>query len=785
MPLLSTRAAASSAGYGQNLNAGQNVFNAYGYAPFYDSAYERLGNFEVSADGTALFCVSADFISGISLYSWAVHSYIRDVATGRVTFVSTTILGNYGTSSVAFLTISPDSKNLYVTVANNPTSTIDSTNVLFQYNINSTTKNISALTPATINVGTGAGVMSPSLSPDGKFLYIGSYSLNRILIYSRNTTSGVLTYSNVFFTPTNTIPWCPIVTEDNSFLYTSSYGTDTSKAILQYSRNTVTGDLTALSPEGIAGGAKMRYLNFNPAQIGIHCAGETSGLVYIYSRNSGTGQITSVATQGGTLFKVTFSSDGTIMLGAQAPAPSTNMTTQSAFQGTIAPGTGAVTPYTNPKFVAISQFSLLEPSPSFDYYYSFGAGTVFQWQLVGGYLELVECASPEGAKLNYGDATAVGKRSTSFLAISPDQESLYANGYWYTGALATRTKKGSQFDLAIGTGIPTRATATSDGTQQGPNGIVISSDSAFLYQIDVSVNPIVIRQYSRNTTTGNLTALSTPTLNLPTPNTWASTSVKDCYGYPVLSNDGNNLYVSFHSGNSGVSANPYIVQFSRDTGTGLLTLIGTVNIGSYSGFGSEFTATENAGYDVCVHPNDNFVFCPVRYGSSPGQIEIVTFSRNTSTGVLTQISTLNLSPYSSATSGFTFACLSPDGSNLYFNSADGRFFILSVNASTGAVTFVTFKTYSGVNGDYRIVMLPNGNGIVTFSTATTKRGFVLIKRSTSGDLANTLSSPFVFNAPLVNPISSLDFSPNAFAVSSDSSKFYYGSSDMTFGTLSS
>jgi len=778
MPLLSTRASASAAGYGQGLNSARDVFIRYGQSQYISSSEYPL-DYWVSPDGGSFF--ASTVVYGTSGYTWRVYSYSRDVSTGKLTYVASYVLSGTSipnTGSTCFLAVSPDSKNLYASISGLATSTLNATNRVYQFSIDATTKELTALSTPYIDLGTGAGVAWPKHSTDGNFLYVGSQATNKIYIFSRNATTGLLTFSTTFFTPTNTKPYCPIISDDNSFLYSSSWGTDTSNAIVQYSRNSITGNLTALSPEGVSGGTQMQYLNFNAAQVGLHCASIPAGLVYIYGRNETTGLLTLAASQGGALYQVSFSLDGTTMLGVNSNDifNTTKLVTQTPFQGTISSGTGAVTPYENPKFVALwAGAGFLRPSPSYDYYYSCSAGIgPVQWQLTGGYLEPVEFPSPKGGALNVY-LNGSGNTRPTYTALSPDGTSVYTNSYWPVVSGTNKITNGCQFDVDAVTGLPTRSTALSYSTQQGNGGISISPDSSFLYIVDGSVNPPVVRQYSRNTSNGNLTALGTPTINLPTPYAWSLSQPPNMWSWPAMSNDGKNLYITFSSSGKGSPAIyiPYIIQYSRDTVTGQLTLIGTVNIGSFAGATNTYTY-DNLAPQVLVHPNDNFVYALDALG-----VTIFVFSRDLITGALTEISSISSPAYGNYAS--ISMCITPDGLNLYkasqlntTSASSAGIDMFSIDTITGALSYLGKKSYLPNENFGRIsptiVSMPDSSGVVVF-------GDLYYSKAPSGIL-NSPSKPFNWSKG-----SSAFGAPVGFYSISPSKKIYGTGNYLMYGTI--
>lgn len=733
MPLTSTRGSASSAGYGQNLISNkQNIFVPGGtqvYQPEY-YVYDSM----VSPDGTAYFLLTLTFVSFPGSYYWNIQCYSRNVTTGDLTYVSTYPINSLivPNTTTAYLDISSDSKNLYVSITGAAESTTSGTNVVAQYSINATTKQLTPLSPEFIDLGIGAGASYIALPPDGRVAYVGSRSFNKIYLLSRNTSTGILTYSSTYTTPAGTLPYMLYTSSDNANLYASSWGSDTTKAVLQYSRNTLTGNLTALSPEGLSGGAQMQYLNFNPNETGIHCGSAPSGFIWIYIRNPATGVLSLLANQGGSAYRATYSADGNILFGMNSNNFAAGLTsttlTYSPVQFNVNPTTGELTERLYPKMIAFWGSGVVIPSPNYDYYYAplNTQNNIIKFKNEGGYLIPQNYPAPMGSALSLG-AQTTRQNYPSYCAVSPDGKSLYTNGYWPYGGGSNYTPYGAQFDIDPVTKIPSRSTFTPTSTIQGNGGIVISSDSSFVYIVD-DINPPVIRQYSRNLVTGDLTPLSTPTVSLPAPFPFSASQPKNLWSVPVLTPDGKNLYVHYSATWSGYSYIPFIVQYSRNTTTGLLTLVGTTSVGN-TAFYVSTSYDQTFSSSIIMHPSGNFLYA---VGSFSGVRTLTGFSINPSTGNLTQLNSIT------PVSDLCFGAITPDGNYIYLPLSTGDMLIIRVNSSTGNLTLINIKDLNyatNINGTWGgpVTVLPGGTKLVAQ---------VVTSRSSSGRPIITLG---VFN----------------------------------------
>ncbi len=233
------------------------------------------------------------------------------------------------------------------------------------------------------------------------------------------------------------------------------------------------------------------------------------------------------------------------------------------------------------------------------------------------------------------------------------------------------------------TGLLTLANSFVTGTT--PTGICISPDGAYVYCANKTMGGIpTISMFSRNATTGDLTALSPATISFGTSGcqpleilivgtnvyvgcfsgtlfyafdqnpttgqlTAAATPSYTAGSQPAwlgVSPDGTSLY-AVNDGSGTVS------QYSRNTSTGVLTSIGSA------------IAAGNGPYSIEFTPDGKFVYV----GASDGQT-IRQYSRNTSTGILTALSPVEVrtNPRLTAVAGSggpQSINVSRDGRNVY------------------------------------------------------------------------------------------------------------------------
>jgi 6-phosphogluconolactonase (cycloisomerase 2 family) len=138
----------------------------------------------VSPDGKNLYTASED--------DDAVAVFDRDSATGKLTFVEVQKNGVgtvEGLDGARLVTVSPDGKNLYAA------SIVD--NAVAVFSRNSTSGALTFVETHKDGVGIVDGLLnavSVSVSPDGKHVFATGAGDDAVVVFSRNTTTGALTF---------------------------------------------------------------------------------------------------------------------------------------------------------------------------------------------------------------------------------------------------------------------------------------------------------------------------------------------------------------------------------------------------------------------------------------------------------------------------------------------------------------------------------------------------------------------------------------------------------------
>ncbi|BFU46239.1 hypothetical protein KRMM14A1004_44760 [Krasilnikovia sp. MM14-A1004] len=300
------------------------------------------------------------------------------------------------------------------------------------------------------------------------------------------------------------------------------------------------------------------------------------------------------------------------------------------------------------------------------------------------------------------------------MAISPDGKHLYA--------VASRSSVVSEFSRNTTTGVltplagPNRCLydssvanpggCTSARSIAGADGIAMSPDGAFVYVAGYSSNAVTV--FSRDSSTGALTQLAS------TAGCTTNTTVSGCtrgYGlgqpyYLRVAPDGKSLYVASYNSDA-------VAVFQVNTTTGVLTQPADPNACLYdSGAAVIANCTSAKGlsgaYNLAIAPNGKTVYV-MGYDSN----SVAAFTRNASTGVLTQLAGPD-------------ACLYASGSTVITGCSSAR-----------AITGPTSMTFSD-DGLFAFVSAFGANAVAAFRHDNTTGQLTQIS-GTSGCISTSTS----------------------------------------------
>jgi 6-phosphogluconolactonase (cycloisomerase 2 family) len=180
--------------------------------------------------------------------------------------------------------VTADGAHFYV--ANNGNGTIG------QYSRNAD-GSLTALAPATVACNYGPFRLVES--PDAKHIYCTSAGGDVVRCFSRNSGTGQLSLVGSYATGYN--PCGVAISSDGAYVYVANKAVGGTPSVSQFSRNSTTGALTALSPATITFGVT----DSEPIEIQMYGTSVYVGcfigsLFYAFDQNSSTGLLSAAAT---------------------------------------------------------------------------------------------------------------------------------------------------------------------------------------------------------------------------------------------------------------------------------------------------------------------------------------------------------------------------------------------------------------------------------------------------------------------------------------------------------
>jgi len=367
---------------------------------------------------------------------------------GDLTAMSTpSIPGNV---NPLFIRISPDGKTAYS--ASNPATgriniyTRDTSTGILTYSSN-------------ITVGTTA--YDIAISPDSKNLYLTSLNTaNLIYTFNRNISDGTLTANGSIATGTN--PESIVISPDGAYLYVANM---TTSSISMYSRNTSTGVLASI-------GTATTGLNFpygmaiSPDGSYIYASNTSGSKIAMFSRNSGNGLLTSTGVISGSgSYRVVISADGSSLYTANLQNDSISMFSRNI-------STGALTALATPTIATTQPYDITISPDGTSVYVVNGTGVT----------SMFSRETSTGALSAMANATIGAGTSPMSITVSADGLSVYATAddadliYMYNrnNSLPTGSFTKSTAGLPAGTTIYYRGFATNS------YGTTYTDDSTFV-----------------------------------------------------------------------------------------------------------------------------------------------------------------------------------------------------------------------------------------------------------------------------------------------------------------
>ncbi len=290
-------------------------------------------------------------------------------------------------------------------------------------------------------------------------------------------------------------------------------------------------------------------------------------------------------------------------------------------------------------------------------------------------------------------------------------------------------------------------TQVNNGGLNGPAAAVLSPDGKNVYVVTQGDNAVV--SLSRDPSTGALSFGSCIEEGGGDCSDTSGTGLGTPYGV-AISPDGNSVYVASITDQA-------VAEFSRNPSTGALTETGCISGATTTGC-TQNAPGMGAPIGVTVSPDGANVY--VENGGTSGNGDVAEFSRDPTSGNLTQLSGANdcisNGVVSCGTSNATIdgtedMALSPDGRFAYVNSSqNGEVIELSRNTSTGALAQIGCVTSSAsgcaVNNSGALIetlgvaVSPDGANLYVSGAATNSES--AFARDPGTGLLTPLATPF-------------------------------------------
>ena len=503
----------------------------------------------ISPDGTTAYVASYD--------EQSVVVFQRNPSTGQLSYLEEQVNGTGGLSGLLGLFniyISPDSKHVYTAGSD------DASIVVFSRN--QTTGALSfveKLTDGTNGIDGLSGVVAITTSPDGEFLYANGAYEDKIAVFSRDTNTGELFYIGVFENVDGvSYPISIHSSSDGENIYVAGFYAD---AIVVFDRNTITGDLVFMNKEiasadGIDGLGGASAIAVSPDGKHAYACGKDDDALAALSRNGSTGHL--------------------------------------AFIEKYADGINGVDGLNGADDLVIS------PDGKHIYVNSFWdhAVAVFDRDASTGVLTYVE-------RYKDGVSGVDGLNGANAVAISPDGKNVYAVAYWEHG-LSVFDRNETDGKLSFKEVFKDN-TGGVDGLSR-PSDVIVSPDGKQVYVTSIFDNAIAV--FNRNTTDGTLTYMERHKDGLN-----GVDGVRGASGV-AISPDGQQVFVAGTNDNA-------IAIFDRNTD-------GTLNYDNMVQNGVDNVGGIEKVNAIIVDSEGGRV-----YATSAQENSVVVFKRNATTGELT------------------------------------------------------------------------------------------------------------------------------------------------------
>ena len=666
----------------------------------------RPSGVTVSTDGNYVYVAGND--------DDAIAMFKRNINTGFLTFVRSYFNdedGITGLDGPSTILISPDGNHLYVTnnTAGNPRT--PPSNIIVVFNRNNSTGELTFIEDirngekgvSDLNVPIGIAI-----SPNGSHIYVINRDGDNLMVFSRDSSTGVLTFVEVLRDNTSGIDGLDqasyvIISPDGKHVYVTSQADD---AVGVFSRNEDTGKLTFVELQknrvnGVSGLNGAFNILGSPGGAYIYVTGAVDDAVTVFSRNSDTGVLTFIEFYKNGVngvfgidqpLGITISADGNSLYVAGTLSDAIAVFSRDSNTGKL-------------KFIemhennvgniqGLDEIRSVTVSPDGAHLFVTGrlddALVVFERNSNDGKLTFLEVHTDGG-----------GLEGTRGITISPDGKYIYASSY-NNNSVTVFQRESENGELSL---IETHRNGINgiDGLD-GVNDLTLSPEGNHLYVTGINSDAVVV--FERNINSGKLSFVEVQKNGV--------NGVEGLYGavFIDISPDGKHIYVT------GVGDDAVAV-FNRDLYTGKLTFIEKHQNGVNGVNGID------GALGVKVSPDGKNVYVN---GSTSDAIAV--FNRNVNNGRLTFVEFYqnNKNGVEGLDGGSGNFSISSDGKYLYaLGFSDNAVVVFNRNTETGKLNFVeVFR--SDIIGASRLALSPDES--ILYVSARNKDALALFNRDT-------------------------------------------------------
>jgi 6-phosphogluconolactonase (cycloisomerase 2 family) len=614
------------------------------------------GGLAVSPDGEHVYAAS--------YFDNALVAFDRNPTSGALTFVEMEqdgVAGVDGLAGAENVALSPDGKHVYVAASD------DNALAVFSRNAASGALTfLDAVWDTDAGVGGLDGAYSAAVSPDGKHVYVAANDEGALSVFSRDATSGALTFVEVERDGVSGVDGLSgaravALSPDGAHVYVAAYYDD---ALAVFSRNATSGALTFVgalkdSDPGLEGLDRAASVSVSPDGAHVYAAAYGDDGVAAFSRNAASGALTFVGAVldgepgvyalGGAK-SVALSPDGVHVYAAAWNAGAVAVFSRNAASGalTFRDARQDAGGLRGPVGLAVS--------PDGAHVYATGNDSdslvVFRRAAADGKLAYVEVLR---------DTTCYGLTGARAAVVSPDGAHVYVAGHDDNAVAMFRRDAASGALSYLGQKLDGASGVVGLG---GVQALTLSPDGVHLYAAAEGDDALAI--FERDASSGTLTFLDA---------VWDTDAGVDGLdgAYSVaVSPDGKHLYAASYIDNA-------VAVFSRNATSGALSFVeverdGVSGVDGLSGANS-----------VAVSPDGAHV-----YVASRGDSAVAVFSRNATSGALSFVDALfETDPGVDGLWGARALVVNPNGGYVYVaGQFDDALACLSRDPVSGALAFV-------------------------------------------------------------------------------------------------